>query len=114
MYFGPGIHYLSSIPGPHQEVTFSGISGTLPATGVIYETFKGIGFSSIENYQEGEDYYLYLDGGAYVIGSFDLRNRNNVKVIGPGILSLENIPKERYANPDLTVNKTAYPAQRLS
>lgn len=95
LYFPPGIHYLSSIPGPHQTVTYSGVTGTPPATSIYYETFHGINFSSLSNYQEGEDYYIYLDGGSYVIGSFNLRNRSNIKFIGPGILSLENMPKER-------------------
>lgn len=95
LYFPPGIHYLSSIPGPHQTVTYSGVTGTPPATSIYYETFYGINFTSLTNYQEGEDYYIYLDGGAYVIGSFNLRDRNNIKFIGPGILSLENMPKER-------------------
>jgi hypothetical protein len=95
LYFPPGINYVSSIPGPHQTVTYSGVTGTFPTTSVYYETFHGINFSSIPNYEEGKDYYIYLDGGAYVIGSFNLRNRNNIKFIGPGILSLENMPKER-------------------
>lgn len=100
LYFGPGIYHLSSIPGPHQSVTFTG-------TGGVSETFSGIGFSGLTNYQEGEDYYIYLDGGAYVVGSFDIRNRNNIKFIGPGILSMENMPKERFENPALTI-KTPY------
>jgi len=107
MYFPPGVHYLSSIPGPHQTVTYSGVTGTPPATSVYYETFHGINFSSLQNYQEGEDYYIYLDGGSYVVGSFNLKDRNNIKFIGPGILSLENMPKERVAadlNPGLEFN----------
>lgn len=115
-YFGPGITHLSAIPlpGPHQGVTFSGeISGTNPLldpTTYIAETFYGLGFSSFDTtyvsdkciitpYVEGQDYFIYLDGGAYVIGSMNLRNRNNVKVIGPGIISMENVMKDKIENP---------------
>jgi len=32
---------------------------------------------------------IYLDGGAWVKGNFDIRGLNNIKIIGPGVLSGE-------------------------
>ncbi|MDR2730666.1 MAG: hypothetical protein LBB81_07205 [Treponema sp.] len=35
------------------------------------------------------DQTIYLDGGAWVKGNFDIRGLNNIKIIGPGVLSGE-------------------------
>ena len=98
MYFGPGIHHLSSIPGPHQSVT---LTGTDPSGNPVSDTFPGMGFSSFaaSGYVSSAPFTVYLDGGAYVIGSLNIKDMKNTQIIGPGILSLENIPKERFANP---------------
>lgn len=108
LYFPPGTTYLSSLPGPH-------ISKSLAGTGTP-EVFYGMGFSSLDQYGyvSGQDFTIYLDGGSYVVGSLDLRNKQNIKLIGPGVLSLENIPKERVKRSDLLINTTAYPAERDS
>jgi hypothetical protein len=37
---------------------------------------------------------IYLDGGAWVIGTIDLRKRRDVRIIGPGVLSGEFIAAE--------------------
>jgi hypothetical protein len=129
MYFGPGIFPLSAIPGPHLEVILSGIDNSDPGNPVeVYEVFYGMGFSSFDlniprevaqffgynnfymtPYVEGEDYYVYVDGGAYVIGTFNFKQMNNIKVIGPGIISAENIPKERLENPFLNRRNIPFP-----
>jgi hypothetical protein len=129
MYFGPGIFPLSAIPGPHLEVILSGTDNTDPGNPVeVFEVFYGMGFSSFNldiprelaqlfgynnfymtPYVEGEDYYIYVDGGAYVIGTFNFKQMNNIKVIGPGIISAENIPKERLENPFLDRRLVPFP-----
>jgi len=48
---------------------------------------------------------IYLDGGAWVIGSIDLRGRSNVTIMGPGVLSGEwTTPEEvaRSEHPELS------------
>lgn len=41
---------------------------------------------------------IYLDGGAWVTGTFDLRDRSRVTIMGPGVLSGEKWPSELIAN----------------
>ncbi len=41
-----------------------------------------------------DDSTLYLDGGAWVIGTLDLRNHKGVTIEGPGVLSGEKWPPE--------------------
>ena len=53
--------------------------------------FHDIGFQ----YRPAEGDTLYFDGGAWVTGSIDIRGLNNVKIIGPGVLSGE---KSAYDN----------------
>jgi hypothetical protein len=98
LYFPPGTTYLSSLPGPHISKDFTTTAGT------TLHRLYGVGFSSINQYgyTPGEDFTLYFDGGAYVVGSLDLRNRHNIKLLGPGVLSLENIPKESAGDPRLS------------
>ena len=115
-YFGPGIHYLSAISDP-VTVTgnfyWSSFSSTYISTnpqlsaydGQSYShTFYGQFWSSLSGYEDGLDYTIYIDGGAYVIGGIDLRTKNNIKIIGPGILSNENLVLSNYqidqANPE--------------
>jgi hypothetical protein len=40
-------------------------------------------------YRPKNDQTIYLDGGAWVMGNFDIRGINNIKIIGPGVLSGE-------------------------
>ena len=46
---------------------------------------------------------IYLDGGAWLIGTIDLRRRHNVRIMGPGVLSGEFIAGE-----NLPADKTTY------
>jgi hypothetical protein len=96
-YFGPGIHHLSAIPGPHQTVT---LTGTDPTGGPVVETFHGVNFSSFDyfGYVQGQPFTIYLDGGSYVVGSLLIQDMPNLKIIGPGIISLENIERRRFNN----------------
>lgn len=112
MYFSPGKHYLSSISGPHQTVT---LSGTDPSGNTVTEVFHGMGFSSFASsgYVSGQPFTIYLDGGAYVIGSMNVKDIKDLRITGRGILSLENIPKERYGNPYLAkFNPYSYTMER--
>lgn len=94
-YFGPGVHYLSALPGC-DPVVVSGIPVSGLFSGITFsKTFNGIMFSSLSGYEEGSEYTIYVDGGAYVVGSFNFVNKNNIKLIGPGILSMENCPPYR-------------------
>jgi len=43
-----------------------------------------------QKFQVSSGCMYYLDGGAYVRGSFDLSGQNDVSFVGPGVLSLEN------------------------
>lgn len=87
-YFSPGIHELSALY-PYTNRTF--IS---KFDGISTLTLNGAGYSSFPGYVEGEPYTLYLDGGAYVKGTLDIRNKNNLKIIGPGILAGDPIDGE--------------------
>jgi hypothetical protein len=89
-YFGPGIHYLSALPGS-EPLTISGVAASGQFQGTTFsKTFYGVMFSSLSGYEEGQDYTIYFDGGAYVIGTFDFLYKNNIKLIGPGILSQQD------------------------
>ena len=87
-YFSPGIHELSSLY-PYTNRTFTSL---IDFTSTI--TLNGAGYSSFPGYVEGEPYTLYLDGGAYVKGTLDIRNKNNLKIIGPGVLAGDPIDGE--------------------
>lgn len=88
-YFGPGIHYIDS----NYTVTGTIIAeGELPLGTPYIKTYYGWN-NSFEGYVEGQDYTIYVDGGAVVNGYFDLSGKNNIKVIGPGILSAA-VPRE--------------------
>ena len=45
---------------------------------------------------------IYLDGGAWVIGTIDLRKRQNVKIMGPGVLSGEFMTGEQLHTAKMT------------
>jgi len=110
LYFGPGIHYVSSLAptatGGHVERVY----GTT-AVGV-FTSLYGVNFSSYEHYGyvEGQPFTIYLDGGSYVIGTFDVRDRHNITFKGPGILSVQHMPKEKLLT--LSAHNAAYPGLR--
>jgi hypothetical protein len=102
LYFGPGIHHLSALAGA-EVINASSPYYQTPGDGIVRtETFRGASYSALHNYGyvEGQPFTIYLDGGAYVIGQFDLRGKNNVKVIGPGILAGDNVVEQCFRFPD--------------
>lgn len=115
LYFGPGIHHVSSLAptGTPGQLT-NHVRRLFETTSVGVSAYlSGINFSSFEHYGyvEGQPFTIYLDGGAYVIGTFDLRNRHNITIKGPGILSVENAPKE-FVETLKDHDQTPYPAFR--
>ena len=58
-------------------------------------TYFGPGIHDIgQLYKPANDSVLYLDGGAWVKGNIDIRGRNNVRIMGPGVLSGEKWASE--------------------
>jgi hypothetical protein len=103
LYFPPGVHHVSALSG---AVEISATSGTRT------EIFRGASFSAFNFYQytSGTPYTIYLDGGAYVIGQFDLRKKHNIKVIGPGILAGDNVVEQctRFENDSFNTEMQPY------
>jgi len=96
LYFGPGVHHLSALAGAQVINASSNYSAT-PGDGLQrIETFYGASYSALQNYgyTEGQPFTIYLDGGSYVIGQFDFRGKNNIKVVGPGILAGDNVVEQ--------------------
>jgi hypothetical protein len=83
-YFPPGIHEISAIDSTTNKTIPSKVGGPdLP----VY----GVGWSAFPGYIEGQPYTIYLDGGAYVRGTILTRGKNNLNIIGPGILAGDNL-----------------------
>lgn len=83
-YFEPGVHEISAIDSTTNRTITSKVGG--PDLSVY-----GVGWSAFPGYIEGQPYTIYLDGGAYVRGTINTRNKNNLKIIGPGILAGDNL-----------------------
>jgi len=112
LYFGPGIHHLSALAGA-EVINASSPYFQTPGDGIIRtETFRGASYSALHNYGyvEGQPFTIYLDGGSYVIGQFDLRGKNNIKVIGPGVLAGDNIVEQctRFGDDDFHTRTEPY------
>ena len=71
-----------------------GIRDIAPATG--------------NHYQASNGETIYLDGGAWVRGTIDVRGKSNVTIMGPGVLSGELWPSETVQSLPNFSDQTAY------